>query len=96
MLSKTRFIFCLAEAENLRANFGFRLHGAKMALPRYYVNKLGLQLEDQNEVRVKQWKSYADRHHIALADIADVIEEQAQQRALNTEARINLHKKGEL
>lgn len=88
--------FCLDEKENLVANGGFTMHGAKMALPRYYAEKLGVNLIDQNEKRFKQWKHYADKHGVPLADIADLIESHQRQRELTTERRTNLYKKGNM
>lgn len=86
--------YCLSEKNNLVSNFGFTLRGQKMALPRYYVEKLGLKLQDQNEANFNKWLNYSKQKDIPLEDIADEIVNQARQRAETTEARINLRKKG--
>lgn len=86
--------YCLLEADNLRNNLSFTLRGVPMALPRYYVEKLGITLESQNDVDVKRWKHYADRIGVNEADIADLIDDNRKQRELNTERRLSLHKKG--
>lgn len=88
--------FVLENADNLSFNHGFTCHGVRMALPRYYVEKLGLELKPQDENRFNQWKRYADRKGISTADIADTIEMHARQRALNVERRTTLYHKGVL
>lgn len=88
--------FCLDNKENLISNFGFTLHGSKMALPRYYVEKLDLQLEEQNELHFNQWKKYAELHNVHISDIAELIDEHNKQRNLNLLRRSNLFHKGEL
>lgn len=88
--------FCMSEAVNFRENMGFYMHGSFMALPRYYVDKLGLKLECQDELYVKQWQNYAKKYHYQVADVAELIESQQRQRALTTERMTNLHRKGEL
>lgn len=82
--------------DNLIFNHGFTLRGVRMALPRYYVDKLGIKLEPQDEKRLEQWTNYAKRTNIPLPDIAETILQHNRQRELNTERRTSLYKKGEL
>lgn len=86
--------YCLSDAENLKANMSFSCHGAKMALPRYYAEKLGVKLEPQDDLA--KWQNYANRHGYQLGDIGGLKHAMAEQRALTTEARINLRKKGSI
>lgn len=86
--------YALNEKDNLIAHMGFTLHGSKMALPRYYVKKLGLKLDDKSNENFEKWKNYARNHHFCDSDMAEIIESHARQRNLTAEARINLHGKG--
>lgn len=88
--------YCLADSENLVANNGFTMRGVRMGLPRYYVTKLGLKLEDQNEVKFNQWFHYAEKKGIPLGDVAEFRERSNAQREMNVERRTNLYHKGEL
>lgn len=88
--------YCLEDTENLSSNFFVSVRGHKMALPRYYVNKLGLKLQDQNNENFKKWSNYAEAHNIHVSDMAEVILKQAEQREINLNARLGLHKKGSL
>lgn len=88
--------YCLADSENLVANGFFSFRGVRMGLPRYYVNKLGLKLEDQSETRFKQWKHFAEKKNIPLADVAEYQERCNKQREMNVERRSTLYHKGEI
>lgn len=84
--------FALENAEQLRRNVGFTLRGVPVGLPRYYVDKLGVELEAQNDI--EQWQRYAAR--IGEKNVSDLVAREREQRALNAEARMKLHKKGVL
>lgn len=88
--------FCLAEKDNIIANNGFTMHGSHMALPRYYVDKLGIKLESQDKVNFEKWRNYADKHGVKLCDIAELKEAHARQRNETVERRAQLFHKGEL
>lgn len=88
--------YCLSDSANLIANNGFSLRGVRMGLPRYYVSKLGLKLEDQSEVKYNQWLHYAEKHNIPLGDVAELKERSNAQREMNVERRASLYHKGEL
>lgn len=87
--------YCLADALNLSANNGFSLRGVKMGLPRYYVDKLGLTLEDQSEKRFKQWQNYAKSHNVPLCEVAELKESSNRQRETDLERKNQLYHKGE-
>lgn len=88
--------YCEQERENLIANHGFTMHGSHMALPRYYVEKLGLKLENQGEQNMAKWKRYADLHGVPLEDIGDLRDRHAKQREITIERYNSLYHKGEL
>lgn len=88
--------YCLDDSTNLSNNFSFTFRGHPCGLPRYYVDKLGLTLEDQNENNFNKWKNYAERKKINLCDVAEEQDRQRRQRALTLEARTTLFHKGEL
>lgn len=88
--------YCLADCANLRANGCFTLRGVRMGLPRYYVDKLGIKLESQDEVRYQQWKHYAEKKNIPLCDVAELKERSNAQRQINVERRTSLYHKGEI
>lgn len=88
--------YCLDNSDNLISNFGFTLHGTKMALPRYYVNKLGLELQSQQDVNFNQWRHYADLHNIPISDIAELIYDNAKQRNETLVARSKKFHKGDI
>lgn len=84
--------YCQDNAEQLKRNMGFTLRGVPVGLPRYYVEKLGLELRPQENI--EQWRNYAKRYGYDEADIPDLIADSRKQRNLNAEARLGLHKKG--
>lgn len=82
--------FALDNAEQLSREVGFTLRGVPVGLPRYYVDKLGIKLEAQNDI--EKWQAYADR--IGEQYVSDLVAKSREQRALNAEARLSLHGKG--
>lgn len=78
--------FCLDNGDNIRAN-GITSRGVTIATPRYFVDKLGIQLLPQDEKRIEQWKTYAERRGIALADVAELQEDMREQRKLDFDKR---------
>lgn len=87
--------FALENAENIIYNNGFTCHGVRMALPRYYVDKLNIKLEPQDEKNIELWANYAKRKNIPLCDVAELKENMNAQREMNVERRNNLYRKGE-
>lgn len=88
--------YCLDERANLSANMGFTLHGSRMALPRYYVKKLGLKLEHSGEAEeLAKWQHYADTHD-GYFYASEPYFAHMKQRALNVERRSELFHKGKL
>lgn len=86
--------FCEDNADQLKREVGFTIKGVPVALPRYYVNKLGIELERQNDS--EKWLNYAHRRGLDASDVGDLIAESRRQRKRNIEARMALHKKGSL
>lgn len=88
--------FCLENAENLKHNMSFTLRGVPMNLPRYYVDKLKIQLESQDKRELQKWRNYAHLHNIPDSDIAELKDSMRRQRAIDVERKSQLFTKGEL
>lgn len=88
--------YCLDNKENLVHNKQIFCRGVPMALPRYYADKLGVKLEEKNDLRFNQWTEYAKLKGISIGDVADVQLEHAKQREANFNRRSQLFRKGDL
>lgn len=90
--------FALENKEQLKQDLHFTIRGVPVALPRYYVNKLEIELPKTGSKDIEKWKNYC-RLVYGKNDnsfVADVFEQHKQQRAINAQSRADLHHKGDL
>lgn len=87
--------YCLDNAESLKFYKSFTLRGVPVGLPRYYVKKLELELEPQDEKNFLSWQKYARLKNVPLCDVAELKEASRRQRETDLERKHQLFKKGE-
>lgn len=88
--------YALENAEQIRHFNKITVRGRPVSLPRYYVDKLGLELKEQSEKERKQWENYVKKYHYHTGDIGVLRQCQEKQRELNLEKNLQIHNKGKL
>lgn len=88
--------FALDNADNIKHFLRLKQNGHFVKLPRYYVEKLGIELEPDLEREKTQWENYVSRYHYHVNDIGALQLSHARQRLENLEKNIEIHKKGKI
>lgn len=88
--------FALDNAEQIKHFMRITVRGNVVKLPRYYVDKLGLEIVKDEDLEHQQWSNYVRRHHYHEQDIGVLRNIQERQRELNLEKNLEIHNKGKL